>query len=195
MIIIGEKINGSIPSVAKAIAERDAAFIKARAIAQEEAGATFIDCCASVPEEVEVETLKWMIDCIQEVTDLPIAVDSPSADVLVEAYKFCNKPGLINSVSGEGDKIDKICFMGCIDSAKVDFPGWTKEDIKREVRKACDAFGTNVIHGASIGGPMSSLYGVYDAITEAIDEYSCEKFGYDPAELAAAAGEHFLKFC
>ena len=108
MIIIGEKINGSIPAVAKAIAERDAAFIKARAIAQEEAGATFIDCCASVPEEVELETLKWMIDCIQEVSDLPIAVDSPSADILAEAWKFCNKPGLINSVSGEGDKIDKI---------------------------------------------------------------------------------------
>ena len=108
MIIIGEKINGSIPSVADAIARRDAEFIKARAIAQENAGATFIDCCASVPEEVEVETLHWMIDCIQEVTDLPIAVDSPSADVLREAYKFCNKPGLINSVSGEGDKIDKI---------------------------------------------------------------------------------------
>ena len=86
MIIIGEKINGSIPAVAKAIAERDAAFIKARAIAQEEAGATFIDCCASVPEEQEVETLKWMIDCIQEVSDLPIAVDSPSADVLAEAW-------------------------------------------------------------------------------------------------------------
>ena len=55
-----------------------------------------------------METLHWMIDCIQSVTDLPIAVDSPSADVLTQAYKFCNKPGLINSVSGEGDKIDKI---------------------------------------------------------------------------------------
>ena len=108
MIIIGEKINGSIPVVAKAIAELDAEFIKARAIAHANAGATFIDCCASVPEAQEVETLHWMIDCIQSVTDLPIAVDSPSADVLREAYKFCNKPGLINSVSGEGDKIDKI---------------------------------------------------------------------------------------
>ena len=57
MIIIGEKINGSIPVVAKAIAERDAEFIKARAIAQANAGATFIDCCASVPEAEEVETL------------------------------------------------------------------------------------------------------------------------------------------
>ena len=108
MIIIGEKINGSIPSVAEAIAKRDAEFIKQRAIAQTKAGATFIDCCASVPEAEEVETLHWMIDCIQEVTDLPIAVDSPSADVLTQAYKFCNKPGLFNSVSGEGNKIDKI---------------------------------------------------------------------------------------
>ena len=53
---------------------------------QEAAGATFLDCCASVPEAEEVETLHWMIDCIQEVSDLPISVDSPSAAVLAEAY-------------------------------------------------------------------------------------------------------------
>ena len=94
MIIIGEKINGSIPSVAEAIANRDAEFIKQRALAQANSGASYIDCCASVPEAEEVETLKWMIDCIQEVTDLPISVDSPSADVLTEAYKFCRKPGI-----------------------------------------------------------------------------------------------------
>lgn len=108
MIIIGEKINGSIPVVAKAIAERDAEFIKQRAKIQAEAGATYIDCCASVEEAVEVETLKWMIDCVQEVTDLPISVDSPSADVLAEVFSYCKRPGLINSVSMEGDKVDKI---------------------------------------------------------------------------------------
>ena len=108
MIIIGEKINGSIPAVAKAIAERDAEFIKNRARMQEAANATYIDCCASVPEDQEVETLKWMIDCIQEVTDLPISVDSPSTKVLAEAYKFCKKPGIFNSVSGEGTKLDDI---------------------------------------------------------------------------------------
>ena len=120
MIIIGEKINGSIPAVAEAIAKRDSEFIKNRARMQAEAGATFIDCCASVPEAEEVETLKWMIDCIQEATDLPISVDSPSPDVLVQAYKFCKRPGLFNSVSGEGDKIDKI-FP---EMAKPENKGW-----------------------------------------------------------------------
>ena len=108
MIVIGEKINGSIPAVAEAIAKRDAAFIKERARVQAAAGAAFIDCCASVPREQEVETLKWMVGCIQEAVDLPIALDSPSADVLTEAYRFCSRPGLFNSVSGEGDKCDKI---------------------------------------------------------------------------------------
>lgn len=107
MIIIGEKINGSIPAVAEAIAARDAEFIKNRARMQADAGATYIDCCASV-EKDEVDTLKWMIDCIQEATDLPISVDSPSADVLLQVFPYCKRPGLINSVSMEGDKVDKI---------------------------------------------------------------------------------------
>ena len=108
MIIIGEKLNGSIPSVAKAIAEKDADLIRERARMQAEAGATFLDVCASVEEAVEVETLKWMIDLVQEVTDTPICVDSPSAKSCVAAIPFCKRPGLINSVSLEGDKIDTI---------------------------------------------------------------------------------------
>lgn len=108
MIIIGEKLNGSIPSVAKAIADKDAELIRERARKQSEAGATFLDVCASVEEEVEVETLKWMIDLVQEVTDTPICVDSPSAKVCVAAIPFCKRPGLVNSVSLEGDKIDTI---------------------------------------------------------------------------------------
>lgn len=108
MIIIGEKLNGSIPSVARAIADRDVDIIRERAKKQAEAGADFLDVCASVEEDVEKETLKWMIDLVQEVTDVPICVDSPSAKSCVAAIPFCKRPGLVNSVSLEGDKIDTI---------------------------------------------------------------------------------------
>ena len=107
MIIIGEKINGSIPSVAKAIAERNEDWIRHLAKIQTDAGADFIDVCASVSEG-EVETLHWLIDLVQEVTDTPICIDRPDARVCVEAMQFCNKPGLINSVSMEGDKCDVV---------------------------------------------------------------------------------------
>ncbi len=108
MIIIGEKINGAIPSVAEAISQRDVEFIKDLAKSQADAGANFIDVCASTDVSVELDTMKWLIDLVQEVTDTPIAVDSPSAEICAAAIKFCNKPGLVNSVSLEGNKIDVV---------------------------------------------------------------------------------------
>lgn len=108
MIIIGEKINGAIPSVAEAIANKDADFIKNLAITQVEAGAHFIDVCASVDVDIELGTMKWLIDLVQEVVETPIAIDSPDASICARSIEFCNKPGLINSVSMEGDKVDVV---------------------------------------------------------------------------------------
>jgi 5-methyltetrahydrofolate corrinoid/iron sulfur protein methyltransferase len=108
MIIIAEKINGSIPSVGKAIEAKDADFIRNLAKVQTEAGADFIDVCASVEVSKEVETLKWLIDLAQEVTETPLAVDSPSADVCAQAIDFCKRPGLVNSVSMEGNKVEVV---------------------------------------------------------------------------------------
>ena len=108
MIIIGEKVNGAIPSVGEAIAKKDAEFIKSLAITQSEAGANFIDVCASTDVSVEMETMEWLIGLVQEATETPIAIDSPDAGICAKAMAFCNKPGLINSVSLEGDKIDVV---------------------------------------------------------------------------------------
>jgi 5-methyltetrahydrofolate--homocysteine methyltransferase len=94
--------------MAKAIAEKNETYIRDLAKKQSGAGAHFLDVCASVPEEGELEILKWLIGLVQEVSDTPICIDSPSARVCAEAIPFCKKPGLINSVSGEGDKIDLI---------------------------------------------------------------------------------------
>ena len=108
MIIIGEKLNGSIPSVGKAIADRDEARIRHLARIQSDAGASFLDVCASVQEDTEVETLKWMLDLVQDESQVPICLDSPSQYTLAKALPLCKKPGLVNSVSLEGDKINVI---------------------------------------------------------------------------------------
>jgi len=119
MIIIAEKLNGSIPSCGAAIAARDEGYIKDLAKRQADAGADFIDCCASVKEN-EPETLKWMIDAIQSVTSCPISIDSPDVSAIIGAMPLCNSPGLLNSVSGEGNKIE-LAFPVL---AKPENSGW-----------------------------------------------------------------------
>ena len=110
MIIIGEKINGAIPSVKQAIADRDAELIKQRAQNQTEAGAHFIDCAASTAPELEYDAMVWLIDLIQQVTDTPICIDSPNAKLLARILEegLVKKPGMVNSVNEEGDKCEII---------------------------------------------------------------------------------------
>lgn len=104
MIIIGEKINGSIPAVKRAIEGKNAALIRSLAIRQAEAGADYIDICAGTAPEKEPETLRWLMDIVQDTVAIPLCIDSPNARVIEEVFKFARVPGIINSVSEENDK-------------------------------------------------------------------------------------------
>ena len=108
MIIIGEKINGAIPSAAKAITGRDEAFIRDLAIRQSEAGADYLDVCAGTAPELERDTLLWRLDIVQDAVDTPICIDSPDAEVLRDMLPHIKRPGIINSVSGEGNKCEML---------------------------------------------------------------------------------------
>jgi 5-methyltetrahydrofolate corrinoid/iron sulfur protein methyltransferase len=104
LIIIGEKINGTIPGVKKAIEERDEEFIFSLAVKQAEAGADFIDICAGTDPAVEVETLKWLMDIVQDAVDKPLCIDSPNPRTIESVFPYARRAGILNSVSEEGDK-------------------------------------------------------------------------------------------
>lgn len=108
MIIIGEKINGFIPRTKKAIEEKDEEYIASIAERQEDMEADYLDICAGTDPDVELETMTWLIDIAQANSSLPLCIDSSDPEVILECMKLCKKPGLINSVSMEEGKIDKI---------------------------------------------------------------------------------------
>jgi len=108
VIIIGEKINGTIPLVKEAIERRDVGFIADRAVKQAEAGADFIDICAGTAPDLEIEVLKWLMNVVQDATETPISIDSPNPHVIEAVFKYANKPGLLNSISEEGDKCEVL---------------------------------------------------------------------------------------
>jgi len=108
MIIIGEKINGTIPEIKKAIETKNAGLIKMRAIQQVEAGAEYLDICAGTDPDSEVKTLIWLMSIVQEVVDKPLCIDSSNPRAIEAVLKFAGKPGIVNSVSGEGEKCEII---------------------------------------------------------------------------------------
>jgi len=108
MKIIGEKINGTRKRVAQAIADRDGDFIKDLAVRQAEAGAAWLDVNAGTHPKQEPDDLIWLIENIQSVVDAPLALDSANPNALNIAIKAVNKTPLINSISGEPERLEKI---------------------------------------------------------------------------------------
>lgn len=108
MKIIGEKINGTRKRVARAIAERDAEYIKDLAVKQAEAGSHWLDVNAGTHPDKEPTDLIWLIENIQSVVETPLCLDSANPTALNVAIQAVNKTPMINSISGEPDRLEKI---------------------------------------------------------------------------------------
>ena len=108
MIIIGEKLNGSIPRTAHAIAERDEAYIRELALKQTEFGADYLDVNAGTTPDIERDTLRWMIGIVQDAVDTPLCIDSSDVDVILDILPLAKRPGMINSVSEEQNKCERL---------------------------------------------------------------------------------------
>ena len=110
MIIIGEKINGAIPVIREAITEKNEALITERTLAQAAAGADFLDCAPSTAPELEYETMLWLLGIMQGCTNTRLCIDSPNPRLLARIIEegHLKKPGMVNSVSEEGDKCEII---------------------------------------------------------------------------------------
>ena len=108
MIIIGEKLNGTLKKTAAAIAERDVAFVQDLALRQVAAGASYIDVNAGTAPEREPGDLVWLVETVQGVTDTPLCLDSANPLALTAALACVKRPPLINSISGETKRIEGV---------------------------------------------------------------------------------------
>jgi 5-methyltetrahydrofolate--homocysteine methyltransferase len=107
--IIGERIN---PTGRKAFAEQlrggDLSAVTADAIAQTEAGANMLDVNAGIPLVDEAELLRGMLRTVQEASDLPICIDSSVIEALEAGLSVYEGKALVNSVTGEDDRLEEI---------------------------------------------------------------------------------------
>lgn len=106
--VIGERINTTLKKVQAATAERDADYIRNDVRQQTEAGATYIDVNAGARIGHEEADMRWLLEIVQEATDLPLCLDSPDPNILEMAYGLVNKKPMINSISLEKDRFEPM---------------------------------------------------------------------------------------
>ena len=116
MIIIGEKLNSSIPSALEAMKNSEDEIVRLIKL-QSDAGADYLDINTALMTDAEYETMERIAKLVLSESECGIMLDSPSPDVLTRAAKLCGDRKLIlNSVTSD-ERIDEIApvaaELGC----------------------------------------------------------------------------------
>jgi 5-methyltetrahydrofolate--homocysteine methyltransferase len=106
MIFIGEKINGTRKAVQEAILKKDRAFIEKTALEQANAGADYLDVNAGTSPDRETDDMLWLIDIVQEVTEVPVCIDSSSPGTLAAALAQVRQTPLVNSINADPARLE-----------------------------------------------------------------------------------------
>jgi len=111
MIIIGERLNGMFRDIRAAIKNQDPGPIHQWAKAQTEAGADYLDLNVGPASDDPVSAMKWLVRTAQEVSDVPLCLDSTNYDAIEAGLELCKRPALINSCPADRDKVERAFPM------------------------------------------------------------------------------------
>lgn len=110
MIIIGEKLNSSIPSALAVLEGRDESAVLGLIEKQERAGAMFLDVNAAICAK-ERETLLWVIGLIKEHSACGIMIDTADPEVMAEAARAAHGRELILNSTTIDERFEPVTAL------------------------------------------------------------------------------------
>lgn len=108
MIVISERINGLFKSVSKAIDKKDTDFLQNLARDQVAAGADILDINTGPGVDDPAGTMKWMVETVQDVVDVPLSIDTPNVQAMEAGLTAAKDKVIINSTTAEAVKMDSL---------------------------------------------------------------------------------------
>lgn len=166
--IIGERIN---PTGRRIFQEQvragDLSAIIKDVKAQVEGGADMLDVNMGVPLTDEADLMRQAIKMVQELTDLPICIDSSVLEALEAGLQTYQGRALVNSTTGEDDRLDHILpLVKKYDAAIIALPNDETEipmtvadrlKITEKILRACDKHG--ISHDRIVIDPLAMPIG------------------------------------
>lgn len=108
-VVIGERINPTgKKKLQAALREGDVAYVLNEALKQEEGGAHILDVNVGLPGLDEAAVLTQTMESIQEVTALPLQLDTSDPAAMERALRRYNGKPLVNSVNGKEESLAAV---------------------------------------------------------------------------------------
>lgn len=158
MLIIGERINSSRKAVFQAIRDGNTPFIQSETVMQDKSGADYIDINAGAFVGEERQRLRWVLETVQTVTDKPLCIDSADPEVIRAMLPLVNKPPMINSISLEPDRLERVLPLVVEYGAKVIALCQTQNKMAQTTGDKIRMTEQLVDHATAAGLPLNDLF-------------------------------------
>jgi 5-methyltetrahydrofolate corrinoid/iron sulfur protein methyltransferase len=119
VILIGERINGMFKDIRRAVRTRDPGPVHEWAVKQTRAGADYLDVNVGPASDDPVSAMRWLVETTQEVTDVPLCLDSTNYDAIEAGLELCKVPAMINSCPADRPKVERVFPMAVRYRAKL----------------------------------------------------------------------------
>lgn len=111
MLLIGENLNIMSKRLGEAFKNFDAGPVREMAEAEAEAGMDMIDLNIGPARKAGPDFMSWLVRTVQEVTDLPLCLDTSNVEAIEAGLKETKTRPLINSISARQERMEVLMPM------------------------------------------------------------------------------------
>ncbi len=108
MMIAADNLNVLNPRISEALRTLDPGPLQETARLCEKAGAHYLDINPGYLSSREEDRMTFLVEAVQEVTSLPLILDSPRAAVLAKGLKACRSKPILNALTLEEHRLQEV---------------------------------------------------------------------------------------
>ncbi len=158
MILIGENINIMSKTIGPALRERNPKPIQELAKAEAEAGVDYLDLNIGPARKGGEELMDWVVKTVQEVTDLPLSLDTTNPMAMEAGLKAYKGKALINSISLQPERLEKELPLAKKYNASMIGLLWGVEGMPRDANERCMLAVDLVYKANEVGIPNEDIW-------------------------------------
>ena len=138
--------------------QKDSQPIQEMAKAEAEAGVSWLDLNVGPARKAGDELMSWLVNAVQEATDLPLSLDTTNPIAIEAGLKISKRRALINSISLQPERLEKLLPLAKEHDAEMIGLLWGVEGMPRDANERC-LLAVDLIYKANqLGIPNENIW-------------------------------------
>ena len=158
MKAIGENLNVINKKIGAAFKEKDPKPIREMAEKEAQAEVDYIDINLGPARKGGEELMTWVVETVQEVTDIPLCLDTSNIDAMAAGMKVCKQKPIMNSIMVRPERYEKMLPLCAEHGANMIALMWGPNGMARDANERAELTTELLMAAQGFGIPMVDIW-------------------------------------